>query len=527
MSTSPRPSRPNLEYYRKEAKRLLKACKAGDAASLTRLKAHHPHPDRLNASVALADAQGVIARENGFESWPKFVTHVGTAGTAITDDVESSVNDFLLAACEGNQMEAQRALAANPAIIESDISVAAMLGEADVVEAMLKRDPALVTKRVGPKNWYPLLYVSFSRFHLEGRKRAAGIVRVAKLLLAYGADPNGFYPWDQNENVKLPALWAATSEANNPALARVLLEAGANPNDSESVYHCAEKYHVECLDLLHEFGANLSGPFQPWNNTPLYFILGYHRSSGGAANAFKGMRWLLEHGADPNAPSYEQKERPIHLAAANGWGAELLELLLRHGADLGVQRKDGKTAFELAQLRGNTEAVDWLREHGAGVELSEKDEFLAACARGDGKTVRAILKRTPDLCASLTVEERGLIHSAASEGKIDAVRVMLKAGWAVEAPGRDGATPLHWACWFGQANIVRLLLSLGAPVNIKDITYQSTPMGYAVHGSQHCQNPRGDYPAIVNALIAAGAELPEHPYGSDAVRAVLKRAGVG
>src|SRR5258706_10921028 len=75
-NVKPLPSRPSLEQYKKQAKDLVKTCKAGDAEALHRVKQHHPRLDKLpdadipNAKFALADAQLVSARENGFPSWP-------------------------------------------------------------------------------------------------------------------------------------------------------------------------------------------------------------------------------------------------------------------------------------------------------------------------------------------------------------------------------------------------------------------------------------------------------------------------
>ena len=65
------PVRPNLEQYKKQAKELLAAWKAGDTAALARIGAH-----RRTSQVTLADAQFVIAREHGFDSWPKFSRHI-------------------------------------------------------------------------------------------------------------------------------------------------------------------------------------------------------------------------------------------------------------------------------------------------------------------------------------------------------------------------------------------------------------------------------------------------------------------
>jgi len=64
-------------------------------------------------------------------------------------------------------------------------------------------------------------------------------------------------------------------------------------------------------------------------------------------------------------------------------------------------------------------------------------------------------------------------------------------------------------------------------------------LGCALHGSVNCHDPRGgmtmklpeeithgDYPAVADLLIAAGARLPARDAGSEAVQDVLRRAGV-
>src|SRR6267154_1492529 len=72
--------RPNLEQYRKQAKDLLKTRKSDDPAVLRRIWRNHPRMRKeaefRAAPFALADAQLVVAREHGFESWPKFTKHI-------------------------------------------------------------------------------------------------------------------------------------------------------------------------------------------------------------------------------------------------------------------------------------------------------------------------------------------------------------------------------------------------------------------------------------------------------------------
>jgi WD40 repeat protein len=82
MSGKELPPRPSLEYYHKQAKNLLKKYRAGDSEALQRVRQWHPLLGRREGApveredILLADAQWVIAREHGFESWSKFVRHV-------------------------------------------------------------------------------------------------------------------------------------------------------------------------------------------------------------------------------------------------------------------------------------------------------------------------------------------------------------------------------------------------------------------------------------------------------------------
>ncbi|MEQ8333894.1 DUF1835 domain-containing protein [Nisaea sp.] len=66
----------NLEQQKKRAKELLKAVRDGDAEALLRWEAHHPKGAASERQVA--DAQLVIARENGFPSWPRMKAHIDT-----------------------------------------------------------------------------------------------------------------------------------------------------------------------------------------------------------------------------------------------------------------------------------------------------------------------------------------------------------------------------------------------------------------------------------------------------------------
>lgn len=68
------PHRPSLEQLRKQAKDLLRDARAGDASALARIPATAHTEDA--GHICLAQAQLAIAREYGFASWPKLVSHV-------------------------------------------------------------------------------------------------------------------------------------------------------------------------------------------------------------------------------------------------------------------------------------------------------------------------------------------------------------------------------------------------------------------------------------------------------------------
>jgi hypothetical protein len=74
-STPRLPARPSLVQLRKRAKELLQQLRINDPAATGRLYKYKPDV----SNPILADAQFVLAREHGFESWPKLVLHIQAA----------------------------------------------------------------------------------------------------------------------------------------------------------------------------------------------------------------------------------------------------------------------------------------------------------------------------------------------------------------------------------------------------------------------------------------------------------------
>jgi len=125
---------------------------------------------------------------------------------------------------------------------------------------------------------------------------------------------------------------------------------------------------------------------------------------------------------------------------------------------------------------------------------------------------------------------------AAETGSTEAMRIMLDAGFPVDARGGDhGITALHAAAHSGSAGVARLLIERGADVEARDGRWDSTPVVWATIGSSEkpADNPAPDWPATVGLLIEAGASLDgitispddSHP-PSPAVADLLRHHGV-
>lgn len=83
---------------------------------------------------------------------------------------------------------------------------------------------------------------------------------------------------------------------------------------------------------------------------------------------------------------------------------------------------------------------------------------------------------------------------------------LLAAGANPAATGLFGATALHWASLLGMPGLVRALVAAGAPLNVPDQQYGSTPLGWAQHGLANPPNGnQGGQAEVIAILQEAGA----------------------
>jgi ankyrin repeat protein len=512
MPTNSEFSRLNLEYYRKQAKALLKAAKSGAADALSRLAQHAGAAGGSRSSaagstaLALHEAQLVVAREQGFASWPRFKAFLEQSHLDFQGLVSAFIDEAL-----SDLSRASKMLAKHPEMETAGLHVSLVLGDVEQVQRAVDESPALLSTRGGPRKWQPLLYVCFSRFAGGESSRSDTIVETAKLLLQRGADPNASYPFDQSPHSLLSCLYGATGYNNNPALGLVVLKAGANPNDHESLYHSTEHADLACLRLLLEHGAS------PAATNALNHMLDREEP--------EGLRLLLDAGADPNEIN-QQGGTSLHWAVWRGRSVRVVAALLDKGVALDARRNDGRTAYALAVLSGQTEVAALLQERGANTELPEIDRFIGACSNAGPQDLKRLLTDIPE--ALQAPENERLLPDLAMNHRTSSVRALLAAGLPVNARGELGATALHWACWKGYADTAKLLIEHNASLTIEDQQYQGTPPGWFGHGVQNCNESGGDYPEVARLLIAAGAAIPtvDLPTGKADVDAVLREHGL-
>ncbi len=92
-ATSHLPERPSLQQLRKQARELLQQLRSGDPSATTRLLKYKT----TVADPILADAQFALAREYGFESWPKLVHHIQASYTSDLQQHQRIAEDLVAA----------------------------------------------------------------------------------------------------------------------------------------------------------------------------------------------------------------------------------------------------------------------------------------------------------------------------------------------------------------------------------------------------------------------------------------------
>ena len=238
-------------------------------------------------------------------------------------------------------------------------------------------------------------------------------------------------------------------------------------------------------------------------------------------NAVEVATMLLDGGAEVDAATevYGGGSTALGLVATStpprraGVQLPLIDLLLERGAAIdGV--KPGASVVEAALANNCPEAAVALADRGAKL-----NDIVAAAGIG-----RLDLVRHFEGTASTEQLERALIM-AARYGRGDVVKHLLDAG--VDVAASDGMTALHWAAGSGDLAMIDLLIERGAPLEQKNVyggTVLDSTLWFAYHVDP-TELTRTDYPAVIDALIAAGARTDLYPRMREYIDGVYRRAG--
>lgn len=361
---------------------------------------------------------------------------------------------------------AQRLLAHDPDIARHSLYTAVVCGDLDEVRRILDERPEAARLAGGARNWTPLLYLCYARFTHEPTLR--NTEAIARLLLDRGADPNDFYMASDSQYTALVGA-AGEGEQDSPrqpwgeAVYALLLERGAGPYDLQVLYNT--HFSADMLwwlqitydySVAHGMKADWDDP--SWSMLDMagygpgsYFVL----DRAMRKNNIPLVEWALAHGADPTITS---SSHPKFRART--------------------------TLYDAAVLQGRTEIAALLERHGGvsgSLVLTPGEALVAACLRLDAAEADAILAAHPELRDAPHV-----MFEAAKQDRVDVLGFLLDRGVPLEVADARNTRALHHAAVDNSLAALRFLIGRGAEIDPRETAYGAAPIGWAAH-SDHAE----------------------------------------
>lgn len=178
------------------------------------------------------------------------------------------------------------------------------------------------------------------------------------------------------------------------------------------------------------------------------------------------------------------------------------------------------SAPQVANEFGHAALAEWLWARSP-IEM----QVIDACWQHDETRLNTLIRNRAGAAIPFTPSDLRHLAHAARKNDPSAVSLFLKAGLPLDSRGQHNATALHWAAWHGNGEMVKRLLAHGASLTATDSDFNGTPLGWAIHGSLNgWHKEKGEYGAVVQALLNAGAKCPEKIDGTPSVQAILRAA---
>jgi ankyrin repeat protein len=471
-----------LDNLKKEAKRWLKALRANDEQA--RLRLHNAWPN-VTAEPGLRDVQHALALEYGLAGWTALKNELA-ARTPVNENHAELANSFLENACadpilaNGPAAHARRSRTAlrilkrHPALQRDSIHTAVVCGDLEEVKRILAVRPGAAREPGGPqrrrhlsereKLWTPLLHLCYGR--LPTASAGENAVAIARTLLDHGADPNDYFEVGDGPH-RYTALCGVAGEGEDDApphpqreaLARLLLERGAEPYDIQLLYNTHFRGDILwILEPIYEFARKAGRQFDLADPEWSMINMGgyghgarYLLDEAIANNNIKLAEWLLAHGASPNAapaPHPKLSKRSLHEEAVRRGYTEMADLLGRYGATPG------------ANLRHGVEA------------------FTEVCFRLDAKEARTMLEQHPEYLLSPAP-----MFAAAQRDRADVVAFLLDLGMSLEIEDDSKQRPLHVAASHDSLRVAALLIERGAEPEPVETSWNNTPLDGAMYAN--------------------------------------------
>jgi ankyrin repeat protein len=195
----------------------------------------------------------------------------------------------------------------------------------------------------------------------------------------------------------------------------------------------------------------------------------------------------IPEGVEPEEPDHATLPEPSHEEKSNNLLAPLLlyalENLPEHARNLSSDDSDSRKLVTEFFLDKDVFSV-WQSWYWKRLDpLREAEQYVhiqLACFLGLSLMVEDLLEAEPKLIYYKDQHGRPLLDVAAEAGDTKCVEILLKYRANVNDDYKENRSPLSTAAWFGNNDVVSLLLDRGAYKWVVDYRERLTPLGNAV-----------------------------------------------